>query len=270
MAARQSRYLQIIAYAMIATIFIFIMGITRDCGRIKVAETEGFSKGDTLDIAIIYGPGSFYIYEDSLSGINHEIVKRYSEETQTPVKTWAITDPSEGMKKLESGAFDVLASLPLDNYIKNRFKVSESIFLDRLVLVQLTDSATGNKDVNSSLDLDGKTVFVAEGSSALQRMRNLSDEIGGKIEVVEEPDLSDELLTLKVANGSIPLAVVNEKVAQKIAESYPNLNYDSSISFTQFQVWVFAPSDSTEVTKFNKWFDTYRTTEDYRTVLESF
>ena len=267
MARKNSRYLQIVVYVMIAAIFIICMGVTRNCGRLSYIPVEGFSGGDTLDVALVYGPGSYYIYSDSLAGINHEIADKFSEETTTPIKIWPITNSAIGMEKLESGAFDIVSSLPLDNYIKNRFDVSESVFLDRLVLVQLVDSVTGNKKINSSLDLNGKSVYVAAGSSALQRIKNLAEEIGGNIEIIEEPELSDELLTIKVANGSIPYAIVNEKVAKKIAETFPNLNYDNTVSFTQFQVWIFNPSDSLTLQKFNEWFDNFRNTDSYRAII---
>ena len=270
MAKKSSRYLQILSYIMILAIFIFFMGINHNCSRLHITEKEGFSGGDTLDIAILYGPGSYYLYDDSLSGINHKIAQEFSIQTNTPVKIWAITDPGNGMAKLNSGAFDILASLPLDNQIKKRFPVSESVFLDKLVLVQICDSITGEKSVNSSLDLNGKTVRVTSGSSALQRIKNLSDEIGGKIEIIEEPDFSDELLALKVANGSFPFAVVNEKVAQKIAESYPLINYESTVSFTQFQVWLFNPKDSLITDKFNIWLDGFRTTDLYRSIISDY
>ena len=270
MGVSRKKYLQITAYVLIVVILVLVMGVTRNCSHLSTAPTEGHSGGDTLDIAVLFGPGSLYFTSDTLSGINIEIAKKFSEETGRPIKIWPVTDPAKGMTNLEEGAFDVLASLPLDNYIKNRFPVSESIFLDRLVLVQLTDSATGEKSVNTSLDLNGKEVYVAAGSSALNRMSNLSKEIGGSIEVTELPDLSDELLTLKVANGSLPLAVVNEKVARHMAEEYPRLNYESTVSFTQFQVWVFNPGDSIVCRDFNEWFDTFRTGDAYRSIINSY
>lgn len=270
MAVNRRRYIQILAYIMIGIICVIAMGVTRNCSRISTSPVEGFSRGDTLDIALLFGPGSYYIYTDSITGINHEIALRFSEETGTPIKIWPLNQPAEGMDKLESGAFDIVASLPLDNYIRQHYPVSESVFLDRLVLVQLADSVSGNIPVNSSLDLDGKSIVVAAGSSALQRLKNLSDEIGGKIEIVEDPDLSEELLTIKVATGDIPLAVVNERIAKKIAETYPDLNYDSSVSFTQFQVWIFSPSDSIQANKFNTWFDTFRTTPQYQSIISQF
>lgn len=266
----RSRFLQILAYVLLIPIFIFLIGIVNDCGRIKTTPLEGFSKGDTIDIAILYAPGSYYNYEDSLTGINFLLARQYSLDESVPIKLWPIADAAEGLKKVKEGAFDVLASLPLDNTLKKNFKVSESVFLDRLVLVQQSDSASGVKPVTSSLDLNGKTIFVPQESSAAMRMKNLASEIGGEINVEEVPELSDELICLKVANGSFPLAVVNEKIAEKISRHYPLLSYDNSISFTQFQVWVFNPSDSVGVTRFNNWFDNFRTSDTYRDIINTY
>lgn len=270
MAKGKTKYLQITAYLMIAFIFIITIGIARNCQRLPYAPKEGFSGGDTLDIAILYGPGSYYIYGDTMAGINHEIANLFSQETAVPIKLWPISDPASGLANLEKGAFDILASLPLDNNLKKNFPVSESVFLDRLVLIQLEDSTSGQASVNSSLDLNGKTVNVAPGSSGVHRMKNLSEEIGGNIEIIEDPEMSDELLCLQVASASIPLAVVNERIARTVAQNYPNLKYDSSISFTQFQVWVFSPSDSTVAVKFNTWFDQFRSTDLYRTIINKY
>lgn len=265
-----SKYLQAAAYFMLAAIMVIAIGVFRDCERLPSTPVEGNSGGDTIDIGLLYGPSSYYFYSDSLAGINKDIADSFSRETGSPVKIWAVEEPASGLAKLENGSFDIIASMPLDNNIKSRFPVSESVFLDRLVLVQLQDSLTKEKSVNSSLDLNGKTVYVSQGSSALQRISNLAEEIGGEITIKEEPELSDELLTLKVADGSIPLAVVNEKVARKIADKFPNLNYDSSVSFTQFQVWLFSPSDTLVQQKFNDWFEDFRATETYREILNKY
>lgn len=270
MAKGNSKYLQIAAYAMLTLIFIFAISIARDCSKISSLPVEGSSEGDTLDIAILYGPGSYYFYEDSIDGINKRIAEKFGKDCNQPYKLWPVNEPREAMFKLENGVFDIVASLPLDNSIKERFPVSEPVFLDRLVLVQLSDSLSNSTPINSSLDLNGRKVFVAAGSSAFNRLENLSQEIGGKIEIEESPELSDELLCLQVASGDVPLAVVNESIAKAIAENYPALKYDSSISFTQFQVWVFNPSDSVAFNRFNSWFKSYSKTESFQSLLNNF
>lgn len=251
MKTTSPKYLQIAAYVMLCFIFVFVIGIFRNCGRISYKPVEGFSGNDTVDLAILYGPASFYAEGDTFGGINYEIARIFEDSLKRPVKIWPVTEPADALEKLRNGNFDILASLPLDNNLKKNFHVSESVFLDRLVLVEMEDTA-GNKPVSSSLDLAGKSVYVAAGSSGVQRLKNLSEEIGGDVEIVEAPEMSDELLTLKVASGSVPLAIVNERVAQSLMKEYPGLTYDNSVSFTQFQVWVFAPSDSLLLPLFNR------------------
>ena len=269
MAGKSRIYFQAGIYVLLMIIMVIAIGIARDCTRLKIEHHDGRSAGDTLDIAMLFVPGSLYMYSDTLAGINKSIAEEFEKDLNLPIKIWPITEPAYGMEKLESKDFDILASLPLDNYIKNRFDVSESVFLDRLVLVQTTDSA-GIKQITSSLDLNGKDIHVIAGSSAIKRLQNLAQEIGGTINIIEEKDLSEELLTLKVANGSIPFAVVNERVAREIADSYPNLTYDTTISFTQFQVWVFNKTDSIIFKQFNDWFENFRQTEKYRKILDSY
>lgn len=270
MSRTSSKYLQFTAYVLLTAIFIIGIGVARDCSRLPKTPVEGYSSGDTLDIAILYGPGSYYVYGDTLSGINITLAELFQKDTGRPVKVWPVTDAAEALTKLDEGAFDVLASLPLDNYIRNRFPVSESIFLDRLVLIELADSVSGDKIVSSSLDLIDKEIHVASGSSAINRLSNLSEEIGGKIKIIEEPDLSDELLCIKVASGDIPLAVVNERIAKNISGKYPLLKYDSSVSFTQFQVWVFNPEDSLARKDFNIWYDSFNDTPKYREIISKY
>lgn len=266
----KSKYLQIAAYVLIAAIFIFIMGVAHNCRRLPSEYQEGNSGIDTIDIALLYGPGSYYLYDDTLGGINNDIALNFSAATGKPVKIWPVNEPASTLAKLEKGIFDVVASLPLDNNLKNKFPVSESVFFDRLVLLQVQDTLTGKTLINSSLDLNGKDIYIPSGSSAYQRISNLSEEIGGKINIIELPDLSEELICMKIATGELPLAIVNERIARKMAENYPQLHYDSSVSFTQFQVWVFNPSDTSDFNGFNKWFDSYRTSEAYRNLINKY
>lgn len=269
MVSKSAKIIQLGAYLLIMLVIVFILGITKNCRRLNTEIlTEGNSGGDTLDIAILYGPSSMYLDStDVISGINHDLALRFSQETGIPVKIWPVSDGKEAMDKTSKGIFDILASLPLDNEIKKNYLTTESIFLDRLVLLQTVDSISLKPKINSSLDLDGQSVWISSGSPAKNRLENLASEIGGKIEIIEEPDLSDELIALKVAAHQINYAVVNEKIVKKIADNYPDLSYESPVSFTQFQVWLFNPSDTLVYNRFSNWYEEFRLTDQYREIL---
>ena len=245
---------QLIFYFLLLGITVFTMTLTQTCNNKRLSPVEqGNSGSDTLDVAIIYGPLSYYIYDDTLGGINYDLLKKFEIETKTPVRLWPVGSISESMEKLETGTFDLLASVAADYSIKKRFPTSESIYLDRLVLVR-NDNNTVFKGKNfSALDLANDTIHIVSGAPSKARINNLAKEIGEPIEIIEEPELTEELLCIKIAKGETRQGIVNEQTALKMKKEYPNLTFDNPVSFTQFQVWVMSPEDSVKNLKINRW-----------------
>lgn len=240
---------------LLAAILVAMTGLKKcDRGMILSPLDPGNSGADTLDIGVVYGPLSYYMYADTLGGLNYDLLRRLGNDTGRKLKLWPVANVSEALNRLEKGNFDMLASLPLDNDLRSRFPVTNSVFLDRLVLVQREDG-DGNVKVRSALDLGNDTVYIQKGSSAAGRMRNLSEETGTEIPVSEKSGLSEEYLCMKVASGEFPLAVVNEKTAMAMKEKYPALSYDNPVSFTQFQVWVVNPADTVLAVCVSRWLD---------------
>ena len=107
---------------------------------------------------------------------------------------------------------------------------------------------------------EGKLTVSARGcrkkdSPIAGRIRNLCREIGDTVYLVEHPDLSGELLALKVQSGALRYAVVNERVAAPLTLRFSNLDAGSPISFTQFQCVVTADADSALLHRFDTWLE---------------
>ena len=262
---------QLFLYFALMVVVVIIMEGTKKCnsGSNLPLLTNGDSTGDTIDVAVVYGPLSYYVYDDTLGGLNYDMLRIMESQTKMPLKLWPVVSLHDALRKLEKGSYDMLASLPSDNSIKKRFLTSESVFLDHLVLVQLSDSANGNK-VNSALDLGPDTVFIPKDSPAMSRLANLSNEIGTAVPVKTMNDVSEEHLCMLVATGKIPLAVVNEKTARAMQKTYPRLSFDNPISFTQFQVWIISPSDTALHRKVEEWLLQFKASESYRGLLKSY
>lgn len=262
------KYGQTILYLLLLAGVVTAMSLTRKCSSANTLPLlqTGNSGKDTVDIAITYGPSSYYIYGDTLGGINLDILKQFSQDTGHPIKFWPVANLHDALVRLKENTYDILASIPNDGELRQNFQTTKSIFLDKLVLVQLRDSS-GDVKVKSSLDLAGKTVHIQKNSSASMRLRNLATEIGDKINLVEEEELSDEYLCMMVGVGKIPLAVVNERIALKMTEKYPLLDCNNPVSFTQFQVWVLAPADTTLRTDIDDWLDEFTHTQRYRDII---
>lgn len=262
---------QLAMYLLLLVAAVVIMAGARRCNSSKPLPmlTQGWSGADTVDVAILYGPMSHYVYADTLGGLNYDMLRQMERELGTPLKLWPVVNLDDALKRLEKGGYDMLASLPSDNSVKQRFKTTRSVFLDRLVLVQRADS-NGNEKIKSSLDLGNDTVYIPKGSPAASRLVNLSDETGIKIPVKKSDELSEEYLCMMVATGEIPLAVVNEKVAKEMKKTYPLLSHENPVSFTQFQVWLVNPADTALVSTVDRWLEDFQSTQAYRELLKRY
>lgn len=266
----KTKYTQTALYILLLIAVFVVMGMTRRCNTSNplAPVNQSESSGDTLDVAIVYGPLSYYVYSDTLGGLNYDLLLRMSAETGRPLKLWPVAELHEALTSLQEGKYDVLASLPADVEIKEKFLTTKSVFLDRLVLLQLQDSS-GKTKINSPLDLGNDTVFIEKESPAGLRLSNLSDEIATSIPV-KEINLSEEYLCMKVATGEIPLAVVNEKTAKKLQQQYPMLSFDNPVSFSQFQVWLLPQKDTILLRQTDKWLDTFLKSQDYQQMVKKY
>lgn len=270
MRSYKTKYSQTALYILLLIVIFIVMGMAKRCGhsdKLPVMN-QGESIGDTIDVAILYGPLSYYVYDDTLGGLNYELLLKMEKDLKRPVKLWPVTRLAEALDLLEQKKYDMLASLPADSFIKERFLTTRSVYFDRLVLLQLKNN-DGTVRIKSILDLGADTIYVEKDSPAVSRLANLSDETGNNLPV-KEVDLSEEYLCMKVATGSFPLAVVSEKTAEKMQRQYPELSFENPISFNQFQVWVLPLSDTLLLQQTDNWLDTCLNSDYYKTLLESY
>lgn len=233
--------MQIAVYGLLLIIVIIAMFGLRHMSKGNVA-IDNTVKEDTIHAAVVYGPNSYRVLtsedgKDSIIGINYHLLKGLEKELGTKVMLHPVIDRDDAMQKVKTGTYDILASLPADLYLKDTYLTTTDVYLDRMVLVQKRNK-NGSLHARSSLDLDGDTIHVEKGSAAKRRLENLQKEIGGTLTIIEEPELSEEYLAMKVANGVWKYTVINEKTAEQMKELYPDLDYSTPVSFTQFQLWI--------------------------------
>lgn len=233
--------MQIAVYALLLIIVIIAMFGLRHIGK-GHSIVDNTQKEDTIHAAIVYGPDSYRVLtsedgNDSIIGINYRLLSGLHEALGVKVMLHPVIDREEAVAKVASGEYDILASLPADNQLKQDFLTTQDVYLDRMVLLQRR-LKNGALSARSALDLDGDTIHVEKGSAAKRRLENLRKEIGGTITIVEEPQLSEEYIAMKTATGAWKYSVVNEKTAEHMKQQYPDLDYSTPVSFTQFQVWV--------------------------------
>lgn len=216
---------------------LFVMFLLKQCSArspYKGIEPQ-HSGGDTIDVAIEYSPLLLYRYADTLGGFNYDMLRLIAEKEGMAVKFHPLTALPEALAGLDKGLYDVVvADVAGSADFQQNYYVTEPVYIDRQVLVQLKDSNM----VNSTLDLGGKEVWVSSNASVLSRLKNLSAEIGDSISVRQDSVYGSEQLVMLVATGDIPRAVVNESVAEAMAKEYADIDVSTKVSFSQFQPWL--------------------------------
>lgn len=248
---------QIALYVLLLILVFVLAGLLRNCkGPSTLPPAErGFSEGDTLDVAVVYAPGSYALSGDTLTGANYKLLTYMRDSLGWPLRLWPVVSAAETLPALESGQYDILASLPSDNDLKTRVLTTHEVWLDKLVLVQRPPQGE-EKPITSALDLAGDTVHVEKGSAAERRLHNLMREIGDTIYIAAEEKTGEEYLAMRTAMGQYRYSVINEITARMLKSGrYPDLNIETPVAFTQFQVWAVRRNDTELLKKLNEVID---------------
>ena len=252
-------------YGMLLVAALTMMLCVRTCSvPTPHVSTRQPSGGDTIDVAIEYGPLSFYRYDDTLGGFSYDLLRQMAADHDLKLKFHPIVTIGEALGGLDDGLYDVVvAAMPMTERYREDYAFTMPVYIDRQVLVQLRDSS-GNVPVNSQLDLARHEVWVMAQSPVADRLHNLASEIGDTIYVVEDPAYGSEQLFIMTATGEIPSAVVNERIARAMAADYPRVDVSTAVSFNQFQSWICRKADSLLVSRLDTVMEAQRQTEIYR------
>lgn len=156
---------------------IMLMWLLKTCSSANryAAGEPHKSGGDTIDVAIQYSPLALYSYADTLGGFSYELLKALAEQEGIKLKFHPIVTLEGVTDHLEKTNYNIIvANIPRTDNFDSRFRFTEPIYLDRLVLVQQKQDSTR---VKSQLDLAGREVWVPAQSPAATRLRNLAREI---------------------------------------------------------------------------------------------
>ena len=248
-------------YVLLLVVSIAVMIVLKNFDKIYGSDDAKDNK--EVIVAIEYSPLSFYTYDDTLGGYSYDLLRLIAKHGGMALNFQPMVTLASSLDKLKKGEYRIVcAEFPVMKENKDEYLFTNPVYIDRQVLVQrMPDDST--QLVKSLLDLAHDTVWVVEGSSIYTRMMNLSHEIGDTIYVQTDKEYGSEQLFLRVVAGEIKQAVMNERIAKKLAQLYPQVNVDTKVSFSQFQSWVLHREDSVFCDSVNAWLEAVKLTPEY-------
>ncbi len=219
-----------------------------------------------------YNSTDYFIYRGEPMGFHFELLKQFADHIGIDLELVTGNNPEHSFTLLKTGKVDIIATgLTVSSSGKKDIKFTEAILETREVLVQrkprnwrtMTDAELSRRLVRNQLALAGKTVYVQENTSHVERLRALENEIGDSLNIVPVPYNQEELIR-NVMKGEIDYTVCDENIALVNSRYYPDIDISTPVSFPRNIAWGLRKTGSDKLqNELNKWITEYRNTRAY-------
>ena len=249
-----NRHISGMVLCAVPLLLIFSFLAATSC-RHQATSVSGLSTGtlpDTLRVATLYGPSSYFVFRDEKMGYDYHLVNRLGRDKGMVIDLTVAYSLSSMMEMLDYGLVDLIAyEVPVTAEYQTIAIACGPENSTKQVLVQ----PKGHNIITDVTELSGKDVYVEKDSRYQFRLQNLNEEIGGGINIhpIDRDTISGEDLIKMVSSGDIPLTVVDSDVAQLNQTYYRNLDITLPVSFPQRTRWAVSKTNSWLADTINAW-----------------
>ena len=246
----------------------------RDLDKLRPERTtnlERIREKGSLRVVTEYNSISYFIYRGQPLGFQYEMLQALANHLDLELEVVVNNELDQNFRDLEEGNVDLIAmNLTVTSERKKNVDFTVPLLQTRQVLVQrkpkhwedMNQRQLQSNVLWNQLDLAGKTVYVQSGSVYADRLRSLSDEIGGGIDI-REVQFESEQLVQRVALGEIDYTVCDENVGLVNSLYFPQLDVSTAISFPQNVAWAVHPQSDSLRTEINRWLSEYKHDRKY-------
>ncbi|PID93931.1 MAG: lytic transglycosylase F [Bacteroidetes bacterium] len=215
-----------------------------------------------------YNSTNYFIYRGRPMGFQYDLLKAFARHLDVQLEIQIASSVDEAYRMLLSGDCDLIAlDMAVTSDRKTFLQFSDPISQTRQVLVQRkpqnwrkmkTWDEVESHLIRDPINLAHETVYVQKNTSFSMRLKNLMEEMGDTIYVVEDPECEMEELISAVAKGKIRYTVSDEHVALVNSRYYADIDVKTPVSFNQNLAWATDKKSETLVKEINLWLDGFQ------------
>lgn len=223
------RLLYIVAMAAV----LLLGGCGKGAGSGESTDSVSHELPETLRIATIYSPLSYFLYRDEAMGYDYALVAEFAKAKGMALEVEVAPSLDGAIEMVNTGKADVVAyQIPVNSEFKARVHHCGPTFETTQVLVQRRGTDSIVTDVTQ---LPGRDIYVVDSSKYHQRLRHLNEELGGgiRIHTLNRDSIVAEDLIAMVNDGKIPMTVIDSDLARINRTYYPHLDITVALSFPQ-------------------------------------
>jgi len=242
------------------------------------SDLEKIRETGKMIVVTDYNSTNYFIYRGQPMGYQFDLLQELADYMGVKLEVTVSNDLSENFNQLLDGEVDLIASnLTVTKERKEfvDFTVPHSQACQ--VLIQrkpdgweyMKKNTLEEGMIRNQLDLSGKTIYVQSHSAHAARLKNLSEEIGDSIHIVEV-DEDVEMLISKVSSGEIDFTVSDEHVAFVNQMYYPNIDMETKVSFPQNMAWAVRKGSTDFREEIDNWLSDFKHTKRFNVIYAKY
>lgn len=277
MRKNKMRYLFIF---FILSFIVFGCQEGNDSSKVVDMDLPKIKERGELRAITIYSATSYFIYKGKPMGYEYELLKHLADYMDLKLKIVVAKDINKIFDLLNSGKGDIAAAgLTITKERNKKVDFTEYHNTIRQVLVQrkppnwrrMKKHEIDEMLIRNPIELIGEKVHVRKASSYYPRLKNLSEEIGGDIKIIEVPgNVTTEKIIKQVADGKIDYTVADENIALINEAYYPILDVETPVSFPQRIAWAVRKSSPKLLVVVNRWINEMKKEVDYYVIYNKY
>lgn len=244
----------------------------KDFSQTSFLDLDDFRQRGKLIAVTDFNSTNYFIYKGTPMGFHYELLKSFADYSGLNLEIITENDIKRSVEMLNSGEADLLAmDLTVNSQRESQLSFTARTGKTRQVLIQrkpnrwssMPETELDKNLVKNRFSLSGKTIYVQSGSSAVECLRLLNEQVGGKIAVVEVPYETEDLISL-VAKREIDFAVCDENIALVNTGYYPVIDARTVLTTDQDLAWGIRKIKSEKLSGlFNNWLESFKNTGTY-------
>ncbi len=234
----------------------------------------------TLKVIIDNSSTGYFVYKGQPMGYEYDLLDLFAKHTGVGLEFLLTTDLGSTFDLLNQGVGDIIAySLTVTNERKEFVSFTHPHIQARQMLIQrkpdnwrqLKRHELEQSLIRNQVELIGKEIIVRPASAYASRLRNLSDELGGDINIVEDfATASTEDFIEMVSNGTITYTIADEHVALVNSTYFPNIDVMTPVSFPQQIAWAVRKNAPSLLSEVNGWIDEMQNKAEYYVIFNKY
>lgn len=241
-------------------------------------DLEGIKEKGRIIVLTDYSSTDYLIYRGQPLGFQYELLQQLANHLSVRLEVRVSKSLNESFALLRTGEADLIAqNLTVTKGRLQMVDFTEPLLQSRQVLVQrkpedwqkMNARDLEARMIASPTELKGVAVYVMRGSAAASRLRNLSEEIGGDINMIEVDESPEQLIGL-VSEGELPYTVCDEIIARVNSRYYPDLDITVPVSLQQNMAWAVRKGSTTLLDELNNWLADFKQTKKYKALYTKY